>query len=61
MTGNLAHLDHLKDNSGSLAGLFLTHKPLRREAWLQGISIDAEAANVRMGGDEVKTPEVFGF
>lgn len=59
--GNLAILDHLQDNSSSLSGLFLANEALRRGSGLETGGIDAQAANVRVSGDEVETAKVLGF
>lgn len=54
-------LDHLEYDGGSLAGLCLTDKSLRSIARLQGVSINAETADVGVGGDQIDAPELFAF
>ncbi|KAJ6441961.1 LOW QUALITY PROTEIN: Central kinetochore subunit CHL4 [Purpureocillium lavendulum] len=58
---NLAILDHLQNDGGSLARLLLADEALRRGARLEAGGIDAEATDVRMRGDEVQTAEVLGL
>ena len=60
-TGNLAVLDHLQDDGGSLASLLLAHETLRCSPRLKSRGIDAETANVGVRGDEVQTAKVLGF
>lgn len=58
---NLAILDHLQDDSGSLARLLLSNKTLRRSARLKSSGIYAESTDMGVGSDEVETSKVLAF
>ena len=60
-TGNLSDLDHLQNDGGGLARLFLAHQALRRLSRLQRIGVYPEAADVRMGGNEVQAPQLLAL
>lgn len=60
-TSNLAILDHLQNDGGGLARLFLADKALRGGTWLESRGIDAEAANVGVSSDEVETAQVLAL
>ena len=59
--GNLPNLDHLEKHGGGLARLLLTHQALRRLSRLQSIGIYAQAADVRVGGNEVQAPQLLAL
>lgn len=57
-TSNFPFLDHLQNDRGGLPGSRLADKALRRGLRFEGVWLDAETADVRMGGDEIETAQV---
>lgn len=53
-TGNGTLLDHLEDDGHGPPRLLLANEALRRGARIESSGIDAEAADVRVGGHELK-------
>lgn len=60
-TGNLALLDHLEDDGGSLACLLLANEALGGGARLQSVCIDAEAADMRVGSYKADAAELLAL
>lgn len=60
-TSNLALLDHLEDDGSGLASFFLANEALRGGARLQGVCIDAEAADMRVGSYEADASELLAL
>ncbi len=61
MARDLALFDHLQHDRSSFSRLLLADKTLRRQSGLERVGIDAEAADVGVGGDEVETSKVFAL
>ena len=60
-TSDFSLLDHLQDDRGGLARPLLPNQALRASLWFECVGLDAETADVRVGGDEGEAAQFFRF